>query len=166
MKSFLPSAIKTWNSLNDSIKTIADIDEFKSVIKKLYTPELLYKPHLQGNSSEYIHLSRIRMGLSGLNAHRKKYHFIDFSSCPNCPAKREDQTHYLLQCPAYAASRAELFANLSVLLPKVQQLSQSTLGRDLRELTTILISGTGNQETDPEIFKLTTEYIKNTGRFL
>ena len=106
------------------------------------------------------------MGLSGLNAHRKKYHFIDFSFCPNCPAKREDPTHYFLQFPAYAAIRAELIVSLSVVLPQARQLSRSTSGRDLKELTQLLISGIGNEETDLRIFKCTTEYIKNSGRFL
>ena len=39
-------------------------------------------------------------------------------------------------------------------------------GRDLKELTQLLISGISNEKTDLKIFKCTTEYIKNFGIFL
>ena len=43
------------------------------------------------------------MGLSGPNAHRRKYNFITESKCPKCNYKNEDVPHYLLQYPAHAA---------------------------------------------------------------
>ena len=61
-------------------------------------PNSLYKPHLWGYTKEMINLSWMRMGLSGLNAHQKHYHFIDNSTCLKCHAKKEDPMHYLLQC--------------------------------------------------------------------
>ena len=57
---------------------------FKKAIKQIYMPNSLYKPHLWGYTKEMINLSLMRMGLSGLNAHRKRYHFIDNSTCLKC----------------------------------------------------------------------------------
>ena len=81
LKSFLPSTVKNWNSLGKGIKEIKDLEAFKQSIHPLYLGGTCYKPYLFGYTKEYINLSRIRMGLSGLNAHRKHYHFINFSTC-------------------------------------------------------------------------------------
>ena len=48
------------------------------------------------------------MGLSGLNFHTKKYHFITDSSCLKCIARMEDPEHYLLFCPAFRVARVRL----------------------------------------------------------
>ena len=39
----------------------------------------------------------------GLNADRKKYHFINESSCPKCMAPAKNEEHFFLSCATYAA---------------------------------------------------------------
>ena len=134
LKSFLPSSIRLWNKLDESLKVIDDIDVFRAKIKTLFIPIETYMPYLWGYTQEYIHLARLRMGLSGLNAHRKQYHFINNSSCPNCNFKIEDTAHYILNCPSYAAQRAEMIVSLQQLLPNVTQEAQSRLRRSQKIL--------------------------------
>ena len=51
-----------------------------------------------GTGKGAINQSRIRMGLSALNAHRKKYNFILFNDCPLCGNKPENENHYFFKC--------------------------------------------------------------------
>ena len=57
-----------------------------------------YKPYLSNSSNGHIYFSRIRMGHSGLNTYRKKYHFIDHNTCPSCHSRSENEVHLLLKC--------------------------------------------------------------------
>ena len=125
LKSFIPSGIKLWNNLEPNLRSTQDINTFRLHIKQNILPDEFYKPFLSGCSRDYTHLSRLRMGLSGLNAHRKHYHFIDHSSCPNCHYKIEDTVHYLLRCPSYAAQRAEMLADLTQFIPDLPVLAHS-----------------------------------------
>ena len=164
LKSFIPSSIRLWNGLETIVKSILDLEEFKKAIKQMYTPNTLYKPYLWGYTKEFINLSRLRMGLSGLNAHRKRYHFIDYSTCPKCHAKKEDSIHYLLQCPAYAVQRAELITSLQQLLPEV--LFTNASRRSQIDLVNKIISGINQEGIDLQIFETASQYIKSTERFI
>ena len=165
LKSFLPSGIRLWNKLEKSIKSITDLESFKRSVKKVFIPNKLYKPYLWGFTPEYINLSRIRMGLSGLNSHRKRYHFITESRCPKCNSKNEDTTHFLLECPAYTAERAEMLAGLMSVLPgKLQQ--PLTVSRQARiNLTNMIVLGTGKEDIDLKIFAYAGKFISETKRF-
>ena len=165
LKSFLPSSIRLWNKLDESLKVLDDIDVFRGKIKTLFIPIETYMPNLWGYTQEFIYLARLRMGLSGLNAHRKQYHFIKNSSCPNCNHKIEDTAHYILICPSYAAQRAEMIANLQHLLPNVIQEAQSRLRKTQKNLTEKLIFGVGKNVKDIQIFEIVAKYIKGTNRF-
>ena len=105
------------------------------------------------------------MGLSGLNAHRKQYHFIDVGSCPNCNFRTENTTHFLLQCPAYAVQRTEMVTTLSHLLPNIQTKMQSSSKRVLSETTTALVQGISDEKSDREIFKCVAKFISDSKRF-
>ena len=77
LKSFLPSTIRVWNTLSISVRNISSTDAFKSQLNWTYCKTVCYKPYLSGCSIGHIHLSRMRMKLSGLNYHRFKHKFID-----------------------------------------------------------------------------------------
>ena len=66
-----------------------------------------------------INIARLRMGLSGLTAHRKKYNFVPSNVCPYCGAKPEDVAHYLLSCPRFAIPRAALVGTIDVIVRKI-----------------------------------------------
>jgi len=166
LKSFIPSSIRLWNSLENSLRNITDIDEFKKAVKKLYISDTVYKPYLWGYTKEFINLSRMRMGLSGLNAHRKQYNFINFSTCPKCQARKEDVVHYLLQCHAYAAQRTEMVADLSLLVPNVLPLFQNASRGSHSELANIMLKGIQDEKLDIKIFVIVSKFIKATERFM
>ena len=46
-------------------------------------------------------------------------------TCPTCHTKKEDNAHFLLKCPAYAAQRTEMVAHLSQLMPQIQDKFQN-----------------------------------------
>ena len=166
LKSFIPSSIHAWNKLSENIRNIAEVDTFKATLSKIYEKVECYKPYLQGRSNGHVHLSRMRMKLSGLNAHRKKHHFIDFKSCPNCTADTEDEIHFFLSCTDYAALRLDLLAQLRRLLPQHTNLiNHLETRRNQKLLIQIILCGIGNEDTDIEIFDITALFISNTKRF-
>ena len=102
--------------------------------------------------------------MSGLNAHRKKYHFINNSSCPRCNQRLEDSSHYLLVCPSFAAQREAMIAEITRVLPYTQQLFGNPTRKKLKTLAEIIINGTREKETDRLIFKTTANFILRTKR--
>ncbi len=166
LKSFIPSSVKTWNELKPSIRALHKIDTFKTEISKIHSPSVLYKPYLWGFSRGFVNLSRIRMGLSGLNAQRKKYHFITDSSCPNCGARHESPDHFLLLCPTYHAARVDMVNELILRLP---QLNLEPKLQNLRKNKTFLINcfvkGTGNESLDVLLFSIVASYIEKANKF-
>jgi len=167
LKSFLPSSIKLWNTLDIQIRQIADLDGFRKAISLIFTPGILYKPYIAGNDKGFIQISRMRMGLSGLNAHRKRYHFIENSNCPNCRSRIEDSVHFLLECPAYAALRVDMMADLQNIIPS-QRDTLLNLGNKAKrkELTKILLTGTMIETIDTKIFETVSVYVQSTQRLL
>ena len=150
LKSFIPSSIRLWNDLSDSLRKTDDIDTYRNMLKKTYTPDLLYKPYLYGHTKEFIHLSRLRMGLSGLNAHRKQYHFINVGTCPNCQYRNKNTIHYLFQ-------------NLSGFMPQIQQQLQSLQTVPRRKLlSNKLLFGTQNKKGDIKMFTYVANFIKES----
>ena len=61
----------------------------------------------------------MRMGLSGLNSHRKKYNVISSSACDTCGFNSETIIHYLLDCPTYRAARNTLLVTTAPLIAQV-----------------------------------------------
>ena len=142
-----------------------DLDDFQIQIRKTMLPDTFYKPFLCGTTKEFTYLSRLRMGLSGLNAHRKQYHFIDDSTCANCRFRFEDTIHFLLHCPSYAAHRAEMFASLTQFIPNIHLLSLSRSRKDHVFLHDRLIYWCNNPAVDMKLFKIVAIFIKSTNRF-
>lgn len=87
LKSFIPSAIKAWNEAKPNFRQATSMANFKAELKNSRNVKL-YLPYLEPSNKGMLFLSRIRMGLSGLNFHRKKYHFITESTCLKCYAKK------------------------------------------------------------------------------
>ena len=109
----------------------------------------------------------MRMGLSALNAHRRKYHFIDNAICPNCHSDREDTAHFFLKCPQYTAARTTMLNSLNIILPETHQTLLDLVNKQkVTQLTKILLTGIQETDIDIEIFKLVANYVQNTGRFI
>ena len=106
------------------------------------------------------------MGLSGLNSHRKRYHFIDHNNYPQCNTKNENEIHYFLHCTNYAAHRQNMIAELTTVIPQHSNLLRNFFSnKKQQELCEILIRGTGSCDVDKKLFIIVSKYINNTGRF-
>ena len=106
------------------------------------------------------------MGLSGLNAHRKKYHFISDNKCPCCNMKNENEIHFFLTCPSHAAHRGEMLAQLLHAMPQHADILNNTANkRSQKMLCNILINGTDNYEVDLSVFKIISSFIEKTNIF-
>ena len=166
LKSFIPSTIRLWNELDNRTQNISDLENFRIALLSKFSPEKPYKPYLLGYDKEYVYLARLRMGLSGLNAHRRRYHFIENGRCPNCLFKIEDTLHFVLHCPSYAAHRAEMLDHLSPVFPAIKNDAQSRLRKVQKNVLKNLIFGMGNESVDRKIFEHVAQYVKNTKRFM
>ena len=166
LKSFLPSSVRLWNDLPKEIRTSQTVDTFKTKLSTHLKFRQTYKPYLFCPNRNYVQICRMRMGLSALNAHRRKYHFIENSNCPHCPLMKEDTVHYLFKCHRYTAARITMLNSASDILPDTyQQLLELNNNNKASELGKILLFGTQNIELDLEIFKIVAQYVEKTGRF-
>jgi hypothetical protein len=149
LKSFIPSSIKTWNDSPADIRNAATTQALKTKLLCIYGNSS-YKLFQYGEGKEAINHSRIRMGLSALNAQRKKYHFIPDGKCDNCNAKSESPLHFFLVCPTYAVQRQQLFQELGHNVPNIIQpfINFLTNKQSANELTKILIKGTNHEAYD------------------
>ena len=165
-KSFIPSSIKLWNNLGNDIRSVNKVDTFKVNLQQLYGKLETYKPYLSGQTQGHIHLARFRMKLSGLNAHRKKHHFIDHNICPKCDTPHEDIEHFLFSCPAYTAQRQVLIAQLLQVLPHQSDwLNHLETKSNRTKLTKIIVYGTKVEHADTRMFKATASFIEKSLRF-
>lgn len=164
---FVHSTIKSWNSLPDEIRRIDSLTCFKHRLTYMLYKELndkfipklyLYLP--LGKPSVYH--TRLRLGLSGLNAHRFKYNFINDKSCSLCNFETEDVSHFLFHCPAYAAPRTALMESLSNHLKLPHNIIQNK-----STLESYMIFGSNNLDfvTNLSVFSYVLSYIDATGRF-
>ena len=166
LKSYIPSSIRLWNDLRDDLKLLTTLDTFKIHLRQIYCKTETYKPYLVGQTTGHIHLSRLRMDLSGLNAHRHKHHFIDHNICPSCNAINENIDHFLLICPVYAAQRRALLDHFERLLPDLgHSLDRLENRRNRTQIIQILTFGTKNENIDNQLLKYVAKFIDETHRF-
>ena len=81
----------------------------------IVTPEPIYGIH---NPVGIKYLTRLRVGLSHLRAHKYQHNFVDTTTqCCSC-ANNVSETieHYLLYCPNYSLIRSELFEKLRLII--------------------------------------------------
>ena len=128
--------------------------------------ESSYKPYINLNSKNSVNLSRIRMGLSGLNYQRWLAKFIKNKSCDYCHGKKEDPSHFFLSCPQYSTQRVVLMEALGPILPDdLQHLIPPHTPKYKTILCNIIINGTGKEIIDLKIFDIVSKFITNSNRF-
>ena len=169
LNSFLWSAVDDWNRLDIGIRSLPSLSIFKQELKKLYFYED-HKLYNVGSGYGHINHARMRMGLSGLNAHRKKYNYIDCNEYPKYDSRPENDIHFYLQCPAYANQRTILVGTLQHIILSNVNLNINIDPRSKAELTklnALLLYGDTNLSDDDNItlFKAVHKYIVDTKRF-
>ena len=117
-KSFIPSAIKLWNTLPENERSIEAI---KAKLK--FEPIELYN---YGKRKLNVIHSQMRMLCSKLNSHLFSLHVIDLPRC-NCGFNEEDNNHFLLECPLYADIRRVMLFSLLDITDEIDLILYSTV---------------------------------------
>jgi hypothetical protein len=166
--SFFWSSLHHWNALDLDIRQAPSLNNFKKRLKLLYFHQgiKLYDVLTDRNS---VHHARMRMGLSGLNDHRKKYNFISLNNCPLCGKKPENTVHYFLRCPYLAVQRNVLIGDITQLLTaRLPDLElYPTTSQGFNALVSIFLYGSSSLSFDENIslFKSIHTFIRNSKRF-
>jgi hypothetical protein len=110
-KSFFPSTISLWNTLDIDIRNSTSLSNFKLKINKIYHP-LCYNKWLNFSltrKASVLH-TRLRLGFCALNDYLYR---INCCNSPLCICCHQNETvkHYLLLCPRFAAQRNELLTS-------------------------------------------------------
>ena len=101
-KSFFPSTILLWNTLDIDIRNSTSLSNFKLKINKIYRP-LCYNKWLNFSltrKASVLH-TRLRLGFCALNDYL--YRIVVILLYCICCHQNETVKHYLLLCPRFAA---------------------------------------------------------------
>ena len=157
-KSFFPSTTKAWNNLPTTVQNSISFTTFKALTRG---PNHSNKYHNLGKGRPSIWLARIRMGLSGLNAHRFNYKFIDSPICIYCNTGSKTTHHYFFSCPTHRLARHHFATRLL-----------NEIGLDLfnaqnynKNLETIINGKHISPLHFEHLLEIVFEYIINTKRF-
>ena len=148
------------------MKRALSLQTLKAKLSDLYGSST-YHLFLAEDGHGAVNHSRIRMGLSALNAQRKRYNFIESSKCNFCNHKCENPKHFFLYCPAFQTQRQVMLGEMDRHIPGAVQPYLNYLDRKqlALEFCSIIITGTGNSETDMHLFKIVQNFISDTNRF-
>ena len=106
--SFIPSTIRLWNQLDESIRQSPNISSFKKQISHEHTPP---KHFLIGKRQRNIILTKLRHNCSSLNFDLYRVNLKGSPQCL-CGATEETVEHYFMFCPNYNIQRGKLFNSL------------------------------------------------------
>ena len=110
--SFLPSTIRLWNDLPDSVKNAENFARFKNTLKTKSQVEPVSKYRLLGDRKFNILLTKLRHKCSALNADLYRVNLVQSPVCP-CGHHCEDASHFFLECNLYIELRRTLLMNLA-----------------------------------------------------
>ncbi len=120
-----------------------------------------------GSGKASVHVARMRMGLCPLNQYRFNYNYIQDASCPACGFRREDLSHYFLDCPAYQAARVTLFQSVGVIVSDIfPDIHHVHTKRMKDSLVKIMINGDSrlDMEINHIVFDSVYDYVVLTRR--
>ena len=160
--SYIPATLRQWNDLDPALRNCRTLSTFKSKIKSKFKPDPLTKLYSISFGPSSKHHTQIRLGLSKLKAHLFTHGIITEPFCPNCPNNSiETPTHYLLECPAFAALREEMFRGLRELLPP------TTINNTTKCVHAIVHGiSTASLDQNKNIFSSVQSFILQTHRFI
>jgi hypothetical protein len=155
--SLIPSTTRMWNALPDTTKLLPTLPAFKYHLKKKYNKYTPFHRKCIGKVGNW--LTRIRLGLSALNAQRSAYHLIDQPLCPTCSLHPENAIHYFTHCPTYALARYTFYERLE------RELEIDIPNTNTEDIADIIIHGNIHSDKFNILLQITYEYMKSTERF-
>ena len=153
--SYFSSTTRAWNLLPDTTRNAPSINTFKILVRgtNKYNPY-----HPKCTTKQGVWLTRIRMGLSALNAHRYQYNFINSPICTICNEGSENSYHFFISCPAHRNARQTLFQTL-----------QNNFGIDITNyqilLSTILEGHNIHPRHHASLLSCLSDFLSDTDRF-
>jgi hypothetical protein len=113
--SCIPSTIKMWNSLNNTIRNVDTLSEFTSELKKIDETKnhAVPKHYLYVPRKLNMILTQLRSSASFLNYDLFRVGIVSDPSCL-CGAALENLKHFFLNCPIYLQARTTLIDNLNM----------------------------------------------------
>jgi len=153
-KSFIPSSINLWNSLEENLKGINTKVKFAKNMKKTLRKTVPTQYYL-GPRHPQIQLTQMRLNFSSLNFDLSIRKCVDTPTCP-CSRGSETYNHYFIFCPRYRIQRTKLFQTI-----------QTITGTQITA-SNILLFGCSdlNEEQNCQITNSVLQYIVDTKRFL
>ena len=146
--SFLPSAIREWNSLPLDIRNSPSIALFKKYLNRLN--KTVNSHFYYGDRKSQVLHARLRTKCSSLNYHLFSKNLIDSPRC-QC-GKLENNFHFFFECARYSDHRTVLLNTLSNIC--TVDLNTLLRGDDSKDAQTNIL-----------IFDAVFKYIKSTKRF-
>lgn len=115
--SFIPSLVDKWNQLPSCIRNLPTSKSFKeAVAQRLCSPK---PPHYYecGSKLGNIRHTRLRLGMSYLNAHLFSIHSnkVQSPEC-SCGFEFENTSHFIFSCPKYQNQRNHLAIEMQNIL--------------------------------------------------
>jgi hypothetical protein len=101
-RSFFPYAIKQWNQLPESTRSIKTISALKRELNPKNANQIIY---YYGSRWANIHHARLRMHCSALNSDLHHYLHVRNNSICSCGYICEDVCHFVCYCPIYTNER-------------------------------------------------------------
>ena len=160
--SFIPGTIRRWNRLPEAIKTTTCNRSFKQAVAQMYNVSKVPIYYMLGNKIDTILHTRLRIGLSTLNAHlfRIDSPQVDSPYC-TCAQVPETVKHFFLVCPHHVIPRQELERQLKRLIVGYDRMSVDDklalflCGRNLGTAADLAVA----------LALVVHKFIRNTNRF-
>ena len=160
-KSFFPSAITGWNSLDIDVRNSISLPTFKAKLRSTLFPHSynkLFDFSLSRRAS--IDHTRLRLGFSCLREYLFKINRCVSPFC-ECSLDSESVKHFFLFCPRYAAQRNVLFTSAATILGETWSSSS-----DARKINFLLYGVKSvNYDVNCVLFREVQRFIMSTNRF-
>ena len=156
--SFVPATTRLWNAIPDFIRTETSLTSFKkAVVRHLGTPPPPPYFSFGTKLGNKLH-SRLRVGMSDLNAHRYSIQLSESPQC-HCGSSYETVYHFVLNCPLYQNARNSLHRSTYTYL----DIDPHTLSP--LELLNLLVNGDLPGGGDRMVATFFQNFLRESGRF-
>ena len=158
--SFFPATIRRWNKLPEEVRNETCNRYFRQAVGQIYAlpkPPLYYS--LGDKHNNTLH-TRLRLGLSSLNAHLFTINSpqVDSPYC-TCGPLAETAKHFFFLCPNFNHQRDELEKILTKIIVNYNNLT-------FKDKLTIVLCGRNLNTADGlAVATAVQKYIRNTKRF-
>ena len=159
-KSFFPFCHLNWNNVDEKIRNVSNLNNFKKEYLKEIRPskKSYYNIHDKYGVSLIL---KLRVDFSDLREHRYNHNFNCPSPICKCGTEEESTVHFLLRCPLFKSLRGVLINSISDIVKN----DFSVLPDDYVARIALYGSSSFNNITNKLIVESTINYVRKTKRF-